>query len=278
VISVCKKSYWDDIATSFSVLGPPLKPSSEDIDFVESAVRNWSSSYPRQPLRALLLGVTPEIANIRWPDASTLLAVDNSLGMAQAVWPGNIRGKRWVVCGDWLALPRPNSSCDVVIADGSLNCLRYPDGFRAVAKNIRDLLHQDGVLLLRCYVQPVTKELAEDIVSDLVQARIPSINHFKFRLLMAMQSSTEQGISVRDVYKKWVDSEIDEEQLMARTGWEKRAFQSIELYRGQDAIHTFPSVTELRAVLLEFFDETSISIPAYLLGERCPRFVLRKRR
>jgi SAM-dependent methyltransferase len=215
---------------------------------------------------------------MRWPDAATLLAVDNSLGMAQAVWPGNIPGKRWVACGDWLALPRPNSSCDVVIGDGSLNCLRYPDGFRAVAKNIRDLLHEDGVLLFRCFVQPVTKELPEEIFSDLVQARIPSINHFKFRLLMAMQPSIDQGISVRDVYKKWMDSAIDKEQLMARTGWEKGAFRSIELYRDQDAVHTFPTVTELRAVLLEFFDETSVSIPAYPLGERCPRFVLRKRR
>jgi hypothetical protein len=278
VTSVCKKSYWDDIATSFSVLGPPLKPSSEDIHFVEMVVRNWSPSYPREALCALLLGVTPEIANMRWPDAATLLAVDNSLGMAQAVWPGNIPGKRWVACGDWLALPRPNSSCDVVIGDGSLNCLRYPDGFRAVAKNIRDLLHEDGVLLFRCFVQPVTKELPEEIFSDLVQARIPSINHFKFRLLMAMQPSIDQGISVRDVYKKWMDSAIDKEQLMARTGWEKGAFRSIELYRDQDAVHTFPTVTELRAVLLEFFDETSVSIPAYPLGERCPRFVLRKRR
>ena len=278
MISVGKKSYWDDIATSFSVLGPPLKPSSEDIHFVESAVQEWSSRYPPEPLRALLLGVTPEIANMRWPDASTLLAVDNSLGMAQAVWPGNIPGKRWVACADWLALPLPNSSCDVVIGDGSLNCVRYPDSFRAVAKNIRDLLNEDGVLLFRCFVQPATKELPGEVFSDLVQARIPSINHFKFRLLMAMQSSTEQGISVRDVYKKWVDSGTDQQQLMARTGWEKRAFQSIELYKDQDVVHTFPTVTELRAVLLEFFDETSVSIPVYPLGERCPRFVLRKRR
>jgi SAM-dependent methyltransferase len=278
VISVCTKSYWDDIATSFSVLGPPLKPSSEDVQLVEKAVTNWSSSHPGEPLRALLLGVTPEIAKMCWPEASTLMAVDNSLAMAQAVWPGNIPDQRWVVCGDWFALPRPNSSCDVVIGDGSLNCVRYPDGLRALAKNIRDVLRQDGVLLLRCFVQPAMKELPEEVFSDLLQARIPSVNHFKFRLLMAMQSSTQQGISVHDVYEKWVDSGIDKEWLMARTGWEKRAFQSIEMYRGQDVVHTFPTVSELRAVLLEFFDETSVSIPAYPLGERCPRFVLRKRR
>ena len=278
MISACTKSYWDDIATSFAVLGPPLKPSGEDIHFVETAVRNWSSGHPRKTLRALLLGVTPEIAKMEWPDAARFTAVDNSLGMAQAVWPGNIPGKRWVVCGDWLALPRPNSSCDVVIGDGSLNCVRFPDGLRAVAKNVNDVLDPDGVLLFRCFVRPTTKELPEDVFSDLVHARIPSVNHFKFRLLMAMQSSTENGISVHDVYEKWADSGIDQEALMARTGWDKRAFQSIELYKGQDVIHTFPAIEELRSVLHEFFEECSVSTPAYPLGERCPRFILRKRR
>ena len=215
---------------------------------------------------------------MQWPESSALTALDNSLGMAQAVWPGNIPGKRWVVCGDWLALPRPNSSCDVVIGDGSLNCVRFPDSLRAVAKNVRDVLDEDGIFLLRCFVQPAAMELPEDVFSDLVQARIPSVNHFKFRLLMAMQLGTEDGVSVRDVYAKWLDSDIDQEALMARTGWDKRAFLSIELYKGQDVIHTFPAIEELRAVLHEFFEECSVSTPAYPLGERCPRFILRKHR
>jgi hypothetical protein len=278
VTPVAVRSYWDDIATSFAVLGPPLKPSPEDIQSAEKAVADWSSSHPGEMLRALLLGVTPEIANMRWPHASTLMAVDNSLGMAKTVWPGNILSTRWVVCGNWFALPRPQSSCEVVIGDGSMNCVRYPDGFRALAQNICQVLRHDGVLHLRCYVQPAAKELPEEIFSDLFEARIPSINHFKFRLSMAMQSSTEQGISVHDVYEKWVGSGVDRECLIARTGWEMRAFQSIEMYRGQDAVHTFPTLTELRSVLHEFFDEAAMSSPAYLLGERCPSFVLRKRR
>jgi len=278
VTSVAARSYWDDIATSFAVLGPPLKPSSEDIQSAEKAVADWSSSHPEEMLRALLLGVTPEIANMRWPRASSLMAVDNSLGMAKAVWPGNVPSRRWVVCGNWFALPRPKSSCEVVIGDGSMNCVRYPDGFRALAENICRVLRHDGILHLRCYVQPAMRELPEEILSDLLEARIPSINHFKFRLSMAMQSSTEEGISVHDVYEKWADSDIDQECLMARTGWEKRAFQSIEMYRNQDAVLTFPTMTELRSVLHDFFDEAAVSTPGYLLGERCPSFVLRKRR
>jgi len=278
VTSVCTKSYWDHAAPSFSVLGPPLKPSPEDVQLVEKAVATWSSSHPGAPLRALLLGVTSEIANMRWPEASSLIAVDNSMLMARTIWPGNIPSRRRVVCANWLALPRPQASCDVVIGDGSMNCLRYPDGFRALAQSIRGVLRPEGVLLLRCFTQqPASRELPEQIFSDLLQGSIPTVNHFKFRLLMAMQSSTEQGIAVEDVYRKWVDANIEEESLLARTGWEKRALQSLELYRDQGVVHTFPTLTELRAVLGDFFDELSVSTPAYLLGERCPSFVFMTR-
>ncbi len=75
VTPVCNKSYWDHVAPSFSVLGPPLKPSPEDVQFVETAVANWCSSHPGKRLRALLLGVTAEIATMRWPEESSLIAV-----------------------------------------------------------------------------------------------------------------------------------------------------------------------------------------------------------
>lgn len=244
---------------------------------MEEAAANWSAAHPGESLRALLLGVTPEIAKMCWPQASSLMAVDSSMAMAHAVWPGNVPARRWAVCGNWLALPRRESSCEIVVGDGSINCLQYPDGFRALAENIRCVLRDDGILVLRCYVQPASKELPEQVFSDMLCANIPSFHQFKFRLLMAMQPSTEQGIAVNEVYERWANSNIDQERLMAETGWEKRAIQTIEFYRAKETVHTFPTLTELRTVLLEFFDETSFSIPAYPLGERCPSLVLRKR-
>jgi hypothetical protein len=277
VTPVCSKSYWDHVAPSFSVLGPPLKPSPEDIRFVEKAVANWTSSHPGKRLRALLLGVTAEIATMRWPEASSLIAVDNSFEMARTVWPGNIPSKRRAVCGDWLSLPQSPASCDVVVGDGSMNCVRYPDGFRALARSVLSVLRPDGVLLLRSFVQPEVKDSIEQVFSDLLQGTFPTVNHFKFQLLMAMQRSTQQGIAVDDVYREWVRRKVDKDHLTTRTGWEKQSIRSIELYQGQDVVHTFPTVSELRSVLAEFFDEVSISTPAYFLGDRCPSFVLTPR-
>jgi SAM-dependent methyltransferase len=247
------------------------------VQFVEKAVANWSSNHPGRRLRALLLGVTAEIANMRWPEPSSLIAVDNSMVMARTVWPGNIPAKRRAVCGDWLSLPQAHASCDIVTGDGSMNCLRYPDGFRALAKSVRSVLRPDGVLLLRSFTRPEGKDSIEQVFTDLFHGKFPTVNHFKFQLLMAMQRSTEEGVAVEDVYREWVRRNINKEELIAITGWEKHSIRSIEVYAGQDVVHTFPTVSELRSVLGEFFDEVSISTPAYLLGDRCPSFLLTPR-
>ena len=214
---------------------------------------------------------------MRWPEASALIAVDNSFEMARTVWPGNIPSKRRAVCGDWLSLPQAHASCDVVIGDGSMNCVRYPDGFRALARSVRSILRPDGVLLLRSFVRLEDNDSIEQVFTDLLQCKFPTVNHFKFLLLMAMQRSTQEGIVVDDVYREWVRRKINKDELIAITGWEKQSIRSIEVYAGQDVVHTFPTVSELRSVLGEFFDEVSISTPSYFLGDRCPSFILAPR-
>jgi SAM-dependent methyltransferase len=225
----------------------------------------------------LILGVTPELAEMRWPEQCSLLAVDQSVVMARTVWPGNILSKRWAVCGDWMDLPLRKSSIAIVVGDGSMNCVKYPEGIRELAGKVRDVLRDDGLLLLRCFVQPNCQELPEEIFSDLSQSKIPSVNHFKLRLLMALQYSAEEGIAVNDVYDRWAARGIDEECLMARTGWERSAVKVLEYYKGQNAVHTFPTLGEFRSVLHEFFDEVAFSAPSYALGDRCLRFVLQPR-
>jgi hypothetical protein len=272
------EGYWDNFARKYAAVGAPLRPSRDDVRFAEETAAAWKASHPDQRLRALLLGVTPDIGNMRWPEASSLLAVDASMGMARAVWPGNIPQKRWAVCGDWLALPVRDSSCDVVMGDGSGTCVRYPDGFRALAASISRVLSAEGLLMLRCFVQPDARECPEDVFRDLFRTAIPSFHHFKFRLLMALQPCSQQGIAVNDLYRFWRDRKVDRDVLASRQGWEKQAIETIELHNGPNTVHTFPTLNEVRSVLQDFFEEVSISIPAYELGERCPTLTLRPSR
>jgi SAM-dependent methyltransferase len=214
---------------------------------------------------------------MKWPRGASLVAADNSMPMVRAVWPGNIPRSRAVVCANWPSLPLRESSCDLVAGDGSFSCLRYPSGFQALAAEIRRVLRDDGMLILRAYIQPRRPERAEDLVADLLRGAIPSFHWFKFRLLMALQESTERGVPVEEVYRYWASQNIDEAALIAQTGWDAAGIRMIELYRGTDTVHTFSTLAELREVLLEFFEEVAISTPSPVMADRCPILMARLR-
>ena len=245
---------------------------------MEQATAELAGRHPASCLRGLLLGVTPAIAKMRWPRASSLLAMDSSAAMVQAVWPGNIPHRRWAVCGNWLDLPLRQGSLQVVIGDGSLNCLRYPDGFRSLAETISRVLADQGAFVVRYYVQPHKRESPEDVFADALSGTIPTFHHFKFRLLMATQQSARQGVAVKEVFDLWANRKLDQHLMNSRPGWTKQDVDMIQLYHDSDAVHTFPTLCEGRDVLREFFEEVSVSTPSYYSGDRCLTLVMRPRR
>jgi len=276
----CAASYWNVLAGCYGALRPPLVPSPEEIGFMEETTAAWAASHPGIPVQALLLGVTPLIARMRWPKSSVLVAVDGSFAMVRRVWPGNVAGVRGAVQGDWLALPLREHSCHVVIGDGSINCLGliYPEGFRRLAEAVFRALDGDGIFLLRCYLQPDVQERPEDVFEATFHAPIPTFNEFKFRLLMAVQQSAREGLVVNEVYRYWASLNVDATELASRTGWDQSAIEMMELYRGAQTVYTFTTRSELLSVLCEFFDVASISTSPSYLGRRCPILVLRPRR
>jgi hypothetical protein len=272
------ESYWDRFAQSFASLGSPLRPSPQDTQFMHRAITDWAALRPGECLDALLLGVTPEIAEMQWPEHSMLTAVDKSLSMVRRVWPGNVPGKRRAVCGNWLLLPRPESSCHIVAGDGSFNCLAYPQEFRAMAAAIFAVLKDAGILILRCYLQKAAPESPEQVYADLRRGTIRSFHAFKLRLLMALQNNAQEGIAVRHAYGSWADHHLELGSLPSGQGWRKSAMDTIEYYKNSSTVYAFPTLAAMRGVLGEFFEEVSLLTPSYELGERCPTVVLRPRR
>ncbi len=227
----------------------------------------------RDPLRVLLLGVTPGIAGLQWPPGTALLAIDRSESMVRQVWPGDIPGRRRAVAGSWLSLPVADHSRDVVIGDGSVNCVRYPGDLGDLARSIHRVLRANGTLILRCFVQPAQPEDPAELMEHI--ADCASFHHFKMRLLMALQKSSEQGIAVNDVYRYWTSRKIDVQALAERTGWDRTDIDTIELHNGPNTVHTFPTLEEIKSVLTPFFSAVSVRVPDYPMGERCPLLVAR---
>jgi SAM-dependent methyltransferase len=224
-------------------------------------------------MNALLLGVTPPLASISWPDASFLAAVDRSRSMVRSVWPGDIASRRAAVQADWQALPVRDGSLDLVAGDGSLSSVRYPDGYRAICRAIRRGLKPDGLVTLRVYVPPTAKEEPGDVVAEL--SRHATFHQFKLRLLMALQASPEEGSHLDRAHRYWTECTIDRAALAAATGWRREEIDTIDRYRGLDESYTFPALEELLPLLEESFSVQSISVPTYPFGVCCPTLVLR---
>jgi SAM-dependent methyltransferase len=225
-------------------------------------------------IRVQLLGCTRQLADMDWPEGTFLLAADSAHAVVRNVWPGDRPGRRHAVRANWFALPQADASCDVVIGDGSLNSLSYPDGFRALGAEVRRVLKPGGIFVIRCFALPAVPEPAEAIFDDMVRGSIPSFHHCKFRLLMALQRDTREGIAVHRVFEHWRDRTPDV-KLPSGPGWEEGDVATINLYRGTSTVYAFPARREFEAVLYEDFDPIRVLEPSYHLGDRCPIFLLR---
>ncbi|MCX5742901.1 MAG: class I SAM-dependent methyltransferase, partial [Proteobacteria bacterium] len=109
--------HWVHHARQWARIGAPLRPGPEDVAIMASLTGGVR--------RALLLGVTPELATLAWPADATLVAVDRSRAMIGAIFPSTqIRAQALV--GDWCALPLADGAIDLAVGDGCLTNLPYP--------------------------------------------------------------------------------------------------------------------------------------------------------
>ena len=142
--------WWKDVAHNWRYFGSPLRPCGEDISAMEDAVARWGRC-SGNPCKALRWGVTPEIADMKWPDGTELVAIDRSEVMIQTVWPGNIDGFRKAYRAEWLDSGSVISSATVAIGDGCFNTLNYPDGYRALLDTAYQVLENKGALIMRFF-------------------------------------------------------------------------------------------------------------------------------
>jgi hypothetical protein len=268
-----ERQTWAGIAAAYATYTSPLRPCRDDLEIVERAAHDWSRAHPDRLMRALLLGVTPDIAAFQWPPGSTLIGLDSSMPVIKAIWPGDVCAGRWATCSNWLSMPLRQRSCDFVTGDGSLNAFRYPDGWRAAAAAIRHVLTERGMLVIRCYVRPDEPEGPDDVIADLLGPGIADINHFKFRLFLAMQRSTDAGSAVREIYR-FLRSRVSHDVLRSMPGWSEAAVNGFELWRNADTVYTFPTLSEVREVLGRDFCERAVRFPSYALGSSCPTLLL----
>jgi len=265
--------HWNQHARQWSLIGPPLRPATQDVRLLETELHAWQARTGTGTPHALLCGVTPEIAAMQWPPGTWLTAIDHSRPMIAGVWPG-ARAPGAAVCGNWLALPLPAASQDILVGDGCYTLLVGRAAYAAFSAELRRVAAGDALLLMRYFLRPERSEAPGRVVDDLWQGRIGNFHVFKWRLAMALHGSLEEGVRLGDIWNAWQEAVPDPVRLAAQLGWRVEVVNTIANYRDVDTRYSFPTLEEARALAGEF-EIVSTHVPDYELGTRCPTLVMR---
>ena len=267
---------WPRIAKAWRQLGSPLRPVDEDIRFFQAAIDSWQR-HACAPARALILGVTPELFHLSWPDNTTLRAVDRTGEMIEHVWPG---ARSQVVQTGWTEMQWPDSGFDLVLCDGGLHLLDYPAGQQRLAAILARIIAPGGRFIIRLFVPPPQRETPEDVMGQLFNGRVPDLNCLKLRLGMALSAALEDGVSLHAVWQYLRDAGGDWPGLAARLNWDLEHLQAIDAYRGSGARYYFLSASQVEALFCGVadgaFDLEASNTPAYPMGGQCPTLVFRR--
>jgi len=268
--------HWNQHARQWQWIASPLRPAPDDIACAERAVNDWCGKTCPRVIDAVLLGVTPEIALMQWPAGTRLVAIDHSQAMIDGVWPGDTPG-RTARRAEWVRLPLPDASQHIVIGDGCFSTLLYPAQYRTAVAEMRRILRDGGLLIMRFFTRPEMREPLKSVIDDLVNGRIGNFHVFKWRLAMALHGNSEEGVQLSAIWDAWQAAVSDPEVLADRLRWPREVVRTIDNYRGVPTRYSFPTLAETRAELAAAFVETASFFPRYELGERCPTLVFRPR-
>lgn len=266
--------HWRTIARNWQQVGAPLRPSDIDLRIFQSEIDKWCTN--NAPPRVLILGVTPEIYQLPWPDRSDIHAVDHTQGMIDAVWPGLASE---VTCGEWTRLPLAPGSRDIALCDGGFHLLRNPDEQLALVNSLAGVLRPDGVFILRLFVPPGKQEDPQDVLQELQAGRIRDLNILKLRLGMALQKQSSDGVELRKVWELIHSLTGDFSLLAKQLDWPLEHLLAINSYKDSKNRYYFVSVEEtvrMFTVTSNRFKLKNIHWPEYELGERCPIVVLNR--
>jgi hypothetical protein len=81
--------------------------------------------------------------------------------------------------------------------------MSYPDGAKALARELGRVLDARGRLVVRAFVPPTTREAPEAVVRDLRARRMGSFHVFKWRLLMSLVAALVRRESPSFVTMVW---------------------------------------------------------------------------
>lgn len=266
---------WKRHARQWTHVGPPLRPSPEDLAVPRATIAEWIAVSGRTDPSILVMGVTPELCAMRPEPDGRAIAVDQSIDMIRSVWPGRASARDHAVSANWRFLPLATRSIDLVLGDGFMTNLPYPTGYASSLAEMHRLLRTGGRCVIRCFVQPDGHEMIGDVFSDLSGGRIGNFHVLKWRLAMALQPDARRGVPVKEIWNTLLREWGRVDLLSERFGWPLAEVRTIDAYGDVETRYSFPTLAQTReSFAAAGFHVVGTATPSYELGERCPTFVL----
>jgi SAM-dependent methyltransferase len=258
------KSHWPDLHRRWAQVTTPLRPTPEDVERFGQAISKHRD-------RVLLLGVTPELADL----GTQTIGVDKNSAMAAHLWPGN-SARRQALAGDWFALPFARGSFSAAIGDGSLSPLPYPTGYRLLFAQLAEVLRPDGRVALRLYKAPDESEPLATVFAAARAGEIRNFHVFKWRLAMALVAvAGDPNLRVVEILAHFEQAFPDRPKLATLTGWPMAQIDTIDVYRSSREVYSFATFDQILKTLPAIFTNPRlIATGSYELAERCPLLVL----
>jgi hypothetical protein len=270
-------NHWNSHALRWHLIGPPLRPSPDDLAVIAGVVSELGAGAGAgaRGIHTLVLGVTPEYARFPWPTGTSLVALERCESMIRHVWPAQEAGSHGghVIQGDWLRPPESIGQFDLVLGDGVLSQLSYPEDYERFCQAARGLTRPGGLWALRLYTRQTTPEDLYTLMDDVREGRLTNINEFKLRLGMALcDANHADDVAVTEMWRAWDRSGGRDPALHDR--WPAELRSTIDNYREGTARYSFPHLEPVLDILRRFAAVKEVSFPGYPFGRCCPTVVL----
>jgi SAM-dependent methyltransferase len=248
------EAHWPHIAQLWHQVTLPLRPSNFDLAIYQSILDGLKHA---DPLRILVLGVTPEIRCLNAPLTTVWRSVDRSRDMIKYVWPGN---PDEVQCTTWDAMDFPTASFDIVFCDGGLCLLAYPDQHTALAEKLSTMLRPGGQFIIRLFCSDGRTDSVDDVLRDLAHHNIASLSALKLRLWVALQTSVAGGVRphyVWSVISGFADNDL--RRLAEDHGWPIENVLALENHKNSDARYHLLQVADVEQLFVKQLGQFKIT-------------------
>jgi SAM-dependent methyltransferase len=183
------QDHWTGLARRTGRMGPPQVPgpgiAAQVLDLCDGCAG-----------LTVLLGVTPAYADL----GERLLAFDGSAEMIASVWPGD-DARRQAQVAEWTALPLADGVARQVVGDGSLNAVPDRGVLQSTLREVRRVLHRDGVAAIRVFVRPDPPESLADVLAAARVGQLETLNVLRWRLASALALGPEHRVAVADILR-----------------------------------------------------------------------------